>query len=96
MSRLALLVLLAASCHKDDPGPPCDKVVDHMAEVTKSMMTGHDQVEVKTRFLDIQFCEKKQFSKQLRECLFAAKDVAGIAACNKLLPAPPKGSGSGG
>jgi hypothetical protein len=93
MSRLLAVALLVASC-KDDPGPACDKVVDHMAEVTKSMMTGHDQVQIKTRALDIQFCEHKQFSKAARECLVGAKDVAGIAACQKLLPPAPKGSGS--
>ncbi len=95
MSRLLALGLLIAACHKDDPGPPCDKVMDHMAEITKSVMTGHDAVQIKTRTMDIQFCEQKKFSKQLRECLFAAKDVSDVAHCNQQYPrTPPTGSGS--
>ena len=87
MWRISLLVLVVGC--KDDPGPPCDKVVDHMAEVMKQGMTGHDELQVGNRKTGIAFCEQKKFSKEARQCLLAAKDVAGIAACQKLLPPPP-------
>ena len=82
MTRFLLLVLVAC---RDDPGPPCDKVVDHMNEVMKQQMpAGHDGMQANSRKTDIQFCEDKKFSKQMRQCLLAAKDIAGIAECQKL------------
>ena len=78
------LVLLFVAC-KSDPGPPCDKVVDHMNEVMKqNMPSGHDGMQTNSRKTDIEFCEQKKFSKDMRECLLAAKDIQGIADCQKL------------
>lgn len=98
MTRLALLVAVvaAAACNKDDPPPSCAQVVDHMSQVTKiGLMNMHSGAQRNTRDLDIQFCEQKNFSRQARECLIAAKDIDGIAKCHALVP-PPAAAGSGG
>lgn len=84
MLRMLVPLLVITAC-KDDPGPPCDQVVDHMHEVMKQGPTGHpDMAQQNSRKTDIEFCQTKKFSKQMRECLLAAKDIAGIADCQKL------------
>lgn len=91
--RPLLIAALLVACHKDDPGPPCPQVVDHMAEVTKQGLTGHSTVELANRNANIAYCEQK-FSKAARVCLAAAKDLAAMAGCRDVEP-PPPAAGSG-
>ena len=88
--RIALVFVLAAC--KSDPGPACDKIVDHMLELTKQQLTGHDTVQVGDRKVMIAFCEKRQMTKPARQCLLDAKSLDDLAKCKQLeglaTPAP--------
>ncbi len=107
--RTLLLALLLVACKKDDPGPPCDKVVDHMLEVTKQVLSGHEgMMGLGDRKAMVQQCTQRNYTKQERQCLMQAKDLDGFADCRKTkvpaqlhpppappAPPPPAGSGSG-
>jgi hypothetical protein len=90
------MLLLTASCQKrEDPGPPCDKVVDHLLEITKQALLGHEAMTTDLRKQMVQQCVDRKYSKQVRECLLAAKDTAELATCNRERvgsAAPPGGS----
>src|SRR5512147_520566 len=82
MKRCMLLALLAvAACKKSDPGPACGKLVDHMLEVTKQSMPGHDMQDFGDRKAMIDQCEKRNMSREMRNCLMAAKTLADLGDC---------------
>jgi len=91
MHRLAILAVFAlVACSKNDPGPTCDQVVDHVLEVTKETMVGHDGTMGKAiRSQMIAECEQRHFSKEERQCEMAAKDSATLVACYRKGPPPP-------
>jgi hypothetical protein len=79
-----LTLLLATACSKqEEPGPPCDRVVDHLLEVTKQSLLGHESMATDLKKQMVQQCVDRNYSKQTRECLLAAKDVAALTACNR-------------
>ena len=41
MKRCLLLTLVLVACKKAPAGPSCDKIADHMLEVTKQQMPAH-------------------------------------------------------
>ena len=86
--RLSVLVLLlATACQKkEDPGPPCDRVVDHMLELTKQVLVGHESMTKSMRAQAIAQCEQRNMSKEMRECILAAKDTQGLSACRGAAP----------
>jgi hypothetical protein len=88
-----LFILFVVACQKKaDPGPPCDQVVDHMFEVTKQMLVGHDAMTKTMRTQAIQQCEQRNMPKDQRECIMAAKDSEGLSACRGAAHgAPPVG-----
>lgn len=107
---IVLLTGLAAckkqEAAKEDPGPPCDKVVDHMLVVMKQGLTGHGDLEMANKQQMVDQCESRKLSAAERTCMLAAKDLAGLAACRPRPATPmptapagpvtvPAGSGSG-
>jgi hypothetical protein len=92
MRRLILLAALLVGC-KEDKGPPCDKVVDHMLEVTKQALPGHDTETLGDRKAMIDQCDKRNMPRELRKCLMSATSLAGFADCqsrSKPAPAPTR------
>jgi hypothetical protein len=91
MRSLLVALVLCAGCHKGDPdpGPPCDKIVDHLLEVTKQALPGHENMgalgDKKTM---IGQCEARKMSKDTRTCLMAATTLDGLGACYKNGPKP--------
>jgi hypothetical protein len=85
LAAVAVLAALAAlAACKDDPGPSCAQVTDHMLEVTKQMLAGHDGMgQLGDRKAMIAQCEQRNLTKQVRQCLMTAKDLDGFAACRK-------------
>ena len=84
MMRLVLAAaLLAAACSKGDSGPPCDKVVDHMMELTKQMMPGHDPESLGNRQQMIDQCKQRKLTGAERKCLVDAKTFNDLGACSK-------------
>jgi hypothetical protein len=100
MRALLVTSLLAAlaACSKPDNGPGCPAVVDHMLEVMKAGLTGHDSVALGDREQMIQQCEQRKMTPAERRCLAAAKTLSDLATCRPKPPAPvklaPAGSGS--
>lgn len=85
--RAVLIAVLLVACKKDDPGPSCQQVTDHMLEVMKQL-PGHEGVNMSPgadRNAMIQQCTQRNYTKQERECLLNAKNLDGFAACR-----PPK------
>ena len=81
--RLFLLLVLVA-CNKDNPGPSCTQVVDHVLEVTKQALPGHESLgALGDRKASIDQCEARKLPKQTRECLLAAKSLDGFGECYK-------------
>jgi hypothetical protein len=90
MRRFILLAALLVAC-KEDKGPPCAAVVDHMLDVTKQAMPGHDPAALGDRNAMIAQCEKRNMPPTMRKCLIAAKSLADFAECQeKAKPAPTR------
>ena len=88
MLRFTLLLALVAC--KEDKGPSCPQVVDHMLEVTKQQLPGHDSQALGDRKQMIDECEKRKLSPAMRKCLMAAKTFAGLAECRAKDAPPPQ------
>ena len=90
---LATSLLAVTACKKANDGPACPAVVDHMLEVMKAGLTGHDSLALGNRDQMIQQCEQRKMSATERRCLANAKTLGDLASCrpNKA----PAGSGSG-
>ena len=65
LTRCLLLVLVVAGCKKD-PGPSCDKITDHMLDLTKQAMPGHDPSLLGDRKAMIAQCEKRNLTRDQR------------------------------
>ncbi len=86
MTRFVMIAaLLVAACNKTktDSGPSCDKVVDHMQELMKQMMPGHDEAALGDRKQMIAQCEQRKMPASVRRCLVDAKTFNDLAACQK-------------
>jgi small lipoprotein (TIGR04454 family) len=82
MLRAALLVILVGCGGKTDEGPSCDKVVDHMLEVTKTQLSGHEGANFNSqRKAMVAQCETRKMSSEMRTCLVGATTIAEIAKC---------------
>ena len=80
--RAALVAVLLVACQKQDAGPPCDKVVDHMLDVMKEQLPGHEGMGMTgERKAMVEQCEQRKYTAQERTCLLAAKNLDGFAAC---------------
>src|SRR5688500_20318719 len=86
MTRLALLVALLVACgskKQEDQGPSCDKVVDHMLDLTKQMLPGHGDQPMGDRKAMIDQCVQRKMPASMRSCLLAAKPPDEPAACRR-------------
>jgi hypothetical protein len=92
MLRLALVVALVAACKKQDRGPACQQIVDHMLEVTKQQLPGHGDQPLGDRKQMIDECEKRELAPAVRTCLVAAKSLAELAECRAGAKPAPTGS----
>jgi hypothetical protein len=95
MTRLVLLAaLLVAACKKGDSGPSCEQVVDHMMELMKQAMPGHDQESLGNRKVLVDQCKQRKYPAKVRTCLYAAKSFNELADCRpkdmkSSTPSPP-------
>ena len=103
--RWIVVMIALAGCGKKDPGPSCDQVVDHMLEVTKTQLMGHENTNLMSqKKAMVTQCEQRDMSSDVRTCLMAARTITEIAKCRgsktdinerQRRPRPPVGSGSG-
>ena len=103
--RWIVVMIALAGCGKKDPGPSCDQVVDHMLEVTKTQLMGHENTNLMSqKKAMVAQCEQRDMSRDVRTCLMGAQTITEIAKCRgsktdinerPRRPRPPGGSGSG-
>ena len=96
MTRLvciALIVLAACQKKQEDPGPSCEQLTDHMLQVTRQSLLGHEAMSKNIRAQSIAQCEQRHLTKVTRVCMMAAKDTAGLVECYRKEPGahlPPR------
>ena len=103
MRSLVVLAILVG-CGKKDSGPTCEQVVDHMLEVTKQQLMGHETANLGSqKKAMVAQCESRNMSNEMRTCLMGTKTIADIAKCRggktdvlerQRRPRPGSGSGS--
>jgi len=82
MLRRAVLLVILVGCGKKDSGPSCEQVVDHMLEVTKQQLMGHETVNLSSqRKAMVAQCESRNMTTEMRTCLLGAQTIADIAKC---------------
>ena len=82
MRTVFLLVILVGCGGKKDSGPTCDQVVDHMLEVTKQQMMGHEGANFNSqRKAMVTQCETRNMSTEMRTCLMGTQTISDIAKC---------------
>jgi len=83
MSRwMWIPIVLALGCGKDDAGPPCTKIADHVAEVTQKAYPGHaDMMPPDYRKSYAAGCERHKLTAKQRRCMMEAQSMEGFAAC---------------
>jgi hypothetical protein len=93
MRGFVIAVLVVAGCQsKDDPGPPCATVVDHLNEVMKQSMPAHAGMELGNHAAMLHQCENRKMSPTERRCLLATKTTTDIAACTTAQAPKPAGN----
>jgi hypothetical protein len=80
---ITIPLLIACGGKKDADGPTCEQVTDHILEVSKQQMMGHEGINVGggQRKAMIEQCEKRVMTLEVRTCLMGAKTIAEIATC---------------
>jgi hypothetical protein len=81
---IGLAIGLAPGCERkpDDPGPSCDKVADHVAEVARKAFPGHgDMMPASSRKAYVESCQSRKLSAKQRRCMLEAQSVDAIAEC---------------
>lgn len=86
--RFLLLATLLVACKKD-PGPSCEQISDHMLDVTKTAMPGHDPSYLGDRKAMIAQCEKRNLTRDQRNCLMKATTLPALGECGPKKPAAP-------
>ena len=84
--RFLLIAALLVACKKD-PGPSCDQISDHMLDVTKQAMPGHDPSYLGDRKAMIEQCTKRNLTRDQRTCMMKATTLPELGACGPKKPA---------
>jgi hypothetical protein len=88
-----VLPLVAGCSKKADNGPACPAVVDHMVDVMKAGLKGHESVNLGDRGQMITQCEQRKMSPSIRRCMLAAQNLEALASCRPATGAPPPNPG---
>jgi hypothetical protein len=78
-----IAVVLALGCKgKEDPGPPCTKVADHVNEVVSKSIPGHgDMMPASSRKAWVASCEARKLTGKQRRCMLSAQSPEALAEC---------------
>ena len=79
--RTLLLAALLVACKKEPPPPSCELISDHMLDVTKQALPGHDPSYLGDRKSMIAQCEKRNLTREMRNCLMKATTLPELGAC---------------
>jgi len=79
---VGLGISLSACGSKSDPGPSCEAVVDHMLDITKQQLVGHDNVVFASqKKAMVAQCKTRNMPAETRKCLIGAETISDIAKC---------------
>ena len=99
---IGVVAALAACGSKEDPGPSCEALTDHLLAVMNASVAGHGGMQLANRKLMVQRCDEKHYDAKARRCMLAATTMAAAGACSGEKPMLPQhgpkpltGSGSG-
>jgi len=90
MTRWTLVaVVLGLGCglgcgKSEDPGPSCEKVTDHVFEISTKAFPGHGDMGMGNRKDYVASCETRKMPASERRCLLAAQDMMSLARCRKI------------
>lgn len=90
LKRCSLIVLVVAACKKEPLPPSCEQITDHMLEVTKQALPGHDPSELGDRKAMIAQCEKRNLTREQRNCLMKAPSLPALGECTPKNAVPTK------
>lgn len=79
-----IAIVLALGCGKDkkeDPGPTCAAVTDHVYEVSRKAYPGHGDMAMGNRAADIARCEARKLTGKQRRCMLEAQSMEALALC---------------
>jgi hypothetical protein len=99
---LALGAPVAAGCgsKKEDPGPPCAKVMEHVHEVARKAFPGHGDMAMGNIKVDVERCEARKLPASVRRCMVSAQTMEELSKCQprekKAPPTSPAPAGAGG
>lgn len=83
---IAMVLALGCSKSKEDPGPSCEKVAEHVNEVATKAYPGHSEMMPKgSRKAYVASCEARKLTGKQRRCMLEAQSMEAIAQC---LPRP--------
>jgi hypothetical protein len=67
---------------KDDPGPPCTKVAEHVNEIVTKAYPGHgEMMPTSSRQEYAASCEARKLTGKQRRCLLEAQSLEALATC---------------
>ena len=79
---IAVVLAFAPGCKgKEDPGPSCKEVTDHVYEVTRKAYPGHGDMMMGNPKADVARCEARKMSGAQRRCMLQAQSVEALAQC---------------
>jgi hypothetical protein len=97
---LALAIGLAPGCERktEDPGPNCEQIADHVAQVAAKAYPGHgDMMPGGNRKAYVLQCQARKMNGKQRRCMMKAQSIEAMAECMpKEAPAERKPQGAKG
>jgi hypothetical protein len=79
---IAVVLAFALGCKgKEDPGPSCKEVTDHVYEITRKAYPGHGDMMMGNPKTDVARCEARKMSAAQRRCMLQAQSVEALAQC---------------
>ncbi len=79
-----IAIALAFGCERKqpDPGPLCEQVADHAAEVARKAYPGHgDMMPGGNRQAYVDSCRARKYTADQRRCMLKAQSIEAMAAC---------------
>jgi hypothetical protein len=81
---IAIALALGCGCErkKEDPGPTCEQVADHMNEISRKAYPGHgDMMPASSRKVYVAQCQSRKLTGKQRRCILDAQSIEAMAAC---------------
>jgi hypothetical protein len=79
---IAMVLALGCDKRKEDPGPSCEQVAEHVNEVATKAYPGHSEMLPKSsRKAYVESCKARKLTGKQRRCMLEAPSMEAIAMC---------------